>query len=479
MLSCNNEELANKKTSVDLSQLKKELELNKFSNVNIAENVTINWESINDTEKGGFKISEIAAHEKTASTLKSNFLQSTLKYQLVAIESQGNLHSYFLEVYTNKGSTIYPETITKLSDFTGTLNVFRLNGENLGSMSIYKGKARNITENNNLNVLAESINAFLTKSDATSKMPQCSENYAVTTHQIIDRYEVWTVGGEIILINYVSTTTTSTTTIMPFPCDGNYNNDDTLTQRLEFYSYHNGDGGGIAAPTAEDIANAIEDNIDDTELDPCPKAIMEKLKTTTNNDIAVILKKLGANSVYTVNMKMGVMQYAQDFAETKKISKNNYLITVTQDSYSNATQLYKATALLHEMIHAQMLSVVDDYDTYPTNAPFNDFTELFKLYVEKLNIDPVVSQHEDMANRYVNAIASALEEYQKKINFPIFISDKQVFIDLAWSGLQGTDAYNKKYPGGSTDRKRLENTIIAEQIGTSYYGTNVTGKPCN
>jgi len=39
--------------------------------------------------------------------------------------------------------------------------------------------------------------------------------------------------------------------------------------------------------------------------------------------------------------------------------------------------------------------------------------------------------------------------------------------------------YNKKYPIGSANRKRLENTIIAESIGTSYYGTNVTGSPCN
>jgi hypothetical protein len=55
------------------------------------------------------------------------------------------------------------------------------------------------------------------------------------------------------------------------------------------------------------------------------------------------------------------MEYPEDFAETIKFQ--NYLITVTNDSYLSATQLYKATALLHETIHAYMLSVVDDYDT--------------------------------------------------------------------------------------------------------------------
>jgi hypothetical protein len=44
------------------------------------------------------------------------------------------------------------------------------------------------------------------------------------------------------------------------------------------------------------------------------------------------------------------MEYPEDFAETIKFQ--NYLITVTNDSYLSATQLYKATALLHETIHA-------------------------------------------------------------------------------------------------------------------------------
>jgi hypothetical protein len=36
-----------------------------------------------------------------------------------------------------------------------------------------------------------------------------------------------------------------------------------------------------------------------------------------------------------------------------------------------------------------------------------------------------------MANKYVDAIASSLEEFQNT-DFLNFISDKQVFIDMAW-----------------------------------------------
>jgi hypothetical protein len=184
-------------------------------------------------------------------------LKNHLKYQIVAIESEGQLYSYFVEVYTNKDSDVYPQTITKLNGFTGTLNVFLLNGENLGSVAIYKGKARNISENNNLNVLAESINAFATNSDTTNKMPQCGGNYTVIIDQTISRYDVWTVGDRIVAINYVGTTTTRTSSIMPFPCDAVYDKNDILNQRMEFYNYINSAGGGNEAIVAPQIFNEL------------------------------------------------------------------------------------------------------------------------------------------------------------------------------------------------------------------------------
>lgn len=227
-------------------------------------------------------------------------------------------------------------------------------------------------------------------------------------------------------------------------------------------------------------AARIEKQIDHTQLDPCPKEIMEQLKKATNSDIANVLTKLGASSIYNLTMKMGVMKYPQDFAETQKISKNNYLITVTQDTYTTATKLYKATALLHEMIHAYMLSVVDDYNTYPTNDPFADFPTLFKLYVERnFPSGALVAQHEDMANRYVDAIASALEEYQLNTGGPNSAADKQAFQDMAWSGLQGTNIFDKKYPIGSADKNRLDGRIRAEQSGGYSTGQYPIGKPCN
>jgi hypothetical protein len=226
----------------------------------------------------------------------------------------------------------------------------------------------------------------------------------------------------------------------------------------------------------------IEKNIDDTQLNPCLKGIMEQLKMATNSDIANVMAKLDATNEYNLTMKMGTMTRPINYAETIKVSKNNYQTTVTQDTYTSASKLYRATILLHETIHAYMLSVVDDYNTYPTNTPFTDFPELFKIYVSKINkVDNAeIAQHEDMANKYVDAIASALEEYQ--VNTPPLLSslaDKQVFLDMAWSGLQNTDVFDAKFPLGSANRTRILARISAELNGIYSQGQYAVGQPCN
>ncbi|WP_158730378.1 MULTISPECIES: hypothetical protein [unclassified Flavobacterium] len=226
-----------------------------------------------------------------------------------------------------------------------------------------------------------------------------------------------------------------------------------------------------------EIEGDFEDKIDDSELDDCTKEIMDKINQDTNNDIVKILEKFGT-SEYNVKLQMGPTAL-NNYAETKVISKNNYSITVSNNSFSDATKLYRATGLLHEMVHAYMLSIVDDYKIYPTNAPFNGFPELFKLYVQKTGSgNTLAAQHEDMANKYVNAIASALEKYHLgNTSGPVSLADKQVFADLAWSGLDGTEIFNKKYPKGSEERKRITNRLVAETIG--IYSSNAIGKPCN
>lgn len=239
-----------------------------------------------------------------------------------------------------------------------------------------------------------------------------------------------------------------------------------------------GYGGDGTAPT-ETTTQIIEKNIDDSQLTPCLKGILEQLKNASNSDIAKVLEKLGTNFGYDVTMQMGAMKYVEDYAETTKISKDNYLITVSPD-YSGATKLFRAQSLLHELTHAYFISLADDYSTYPTNAPFADYPSLYQKYLEKNFPGTIaVAEHEAMTKKYIDAFASALQEYDANYTVPY-----QVYTDLAWYGLRDTPTFNKNFPEGSTDRIRMQNRYGCEQGGRTWgAGTpneqSPVGKNCN
>ena len=248
-----------------------------------------------------------------------------------------------------------------------------------------------------------------------------------------------------------------------------------------------GDGCGGVDGTSND--QDAEENIDDSQLETCLQKILALLKDTSNIDVSNVLKKMGLNNTNYVKMKMGNMEKPGNYAERKKISNYHYSVTFTQNIYTSVTKLYKAAALVHEMIQAYMLSgvdnnttVINDNNSYPTNAPFKDFTELFKIYVNKAS--PIgnasYSQHEDMVNKYVDAIASALEEYQRNETvIPSSLADKQVFLDMAWNSLQNIEVFKNKFPPGSVDNTRIINRITAESNGVYYQGQWAVGKPFN
>lgn len=217
-------------------------------------------------------------------------------------------------------------------------------------------------------------------------------------------------------------------------------------------------GGGRGGPTKSN-AQSIEDKIDYSSLDSCPKEIMELLKKATNNDISKILTILGASDIYTVNM---VMKPADTYAETQRISKYNYEIRVDRDRYTGGTKLFKATAFIHEIIHAYFLSIVDDYNYTPSTA-LPSFPELFEAFVIKehpTSIDKQDAQHLAMANKYVDAMASALQEYDAN-----YMIDYQVYQDMAWGSLRDAPIFEKKFPLGSANNIRITNRYKAESSG--------------
>ncbi|CAH0337316.1 hypothetical protein FVB9288_03071 [Flavobacterium sp. CECT 9288] len=356
------------------------------------------------------------------------------KTRVILWKVDNTIESIVYNEYASESSTI--------NSFTGIIIMKRLNGDFIRA---YKLKNNNYV-----------IDLLPIKKDATSKSSNSFGEEPFGLH-------------EVIVINNFKKTSYNFVPMI--------DRNKSVSDVEDYYWLKSGGGGGYtgAEPVEEEVD--FEDKIDDSELDPCTKEIMDKINQDTNNDIVKILEKFGT-SEYNVKLQMGPTAL-NNYAETKVISKNNYSITVSNNSFSDATKLYRATGLLHEIVHAYMLSIVDDYKIYPTNAPFNGFPELFKLYVQKTGSgNTLAAQHEDMANKYVDAIASALEKYHLgNTSRPVSLADKQVFADLAWSGLDGTEIFNKKYPIGSEERKRITNRLVAETIGV--YSSDAIGKPCN
>lgn len=217
----------------------------------------------------------------------------------------------------------------------------------------------------------------------------------------------------------------------------------------------------------------LEELIVDKDLNPCLKEVLKQLKNAKQSDIAKILEKLGITSGPTVTVQTGLTGY-NNYAETTVVSKFNYLITVSPD-YTNATRLYRASALLHEITHAYFLTLADSYKTYPTNLPFDALPILYQAYEYKnYPGGNVAAQHQAMAIKYVDIIASALQEFDGNYTIPY-----QVYTDLAWRGLMDTPAFKEKFPEGSPDNNRIRNRISAEQRGGSTGSEHPVGKPCN
>ena len=245
-----------------------------------------------------------------------------------------------------------------------------------------------------------------------------------------------------------------------------------------WYSQGGGSNSAENDETDEEIARKIVDSIKVSQLDPCPKEVMDKLMYSGNLDIAFVLQSLGASTDYKVNF---VMKPASSYAETQRTSKYNYEIRVDRTQSTDGTKLFKATVLLHEIIHAHFLSIVDYYNSTPTTlfSLQTSFPDLFEAYVKKNYPNPSDAQHKEMAEKYVEAMAMTLQQYDAndKINY-------QVYKDLAWGSLSKAPIFSKTFLPGSDEYKRILNRYNAEAVGRAVdQGTPdeqaPVGKPCN
>lgn len=357
-----------------------------------------------------------------------------------------------------------------------------MGGKQLGQLLVHNGLVKNPANSVELEHLELAINLFSKsgKNGLTNKLPSCDNTTTVALFNDIfeDRYEVWTnaITNVVYLTKYLGREyikTEVTYMSVSYPCDSEYTNDDIhipfITKNYRTFNC--------------EISDVIEEKIDYSLLDPCPKTVMDKLKNATNNDIKAILDKLGAGSnVYKLNIISGNANGLP--AISTSTIPFSYTTTISTD-YTKATSLFRASNLLHEFVHVYFMSIVDDFRAkgYPqTDYNLNSFPSLFQAFCDK-EYSPTQTiaanaHHLEMANKYVDAIASSLKEYDKLNNSTVIIPD-QVYIDLAWGGLMDAPVFYEKFPQGSNDAIRIRNRYACESAGFQVGTESPIGKPCN
>ncbi|URM35223.1 hypothetical protein [Flavobacterium anhuiense] len=442
LLSCTNDGNDNAGKTDSLNPLKEELHLEKFSNVNIAKNVEVNWNNALQTEKKNIAIVEFDAKEKFPSKIQSSFLKAEMNYQLISIESEGELKNYFIEVFSYNDSEAYSKTITKLDKFKGVFNVFSLNGQNLGTIAIDHGNARNISESKALDFLAETINSLYVSSGITKKIPLCDGTYTQVVEQAQDRWRVVSSNGKILSVEYMDTVVTRTTTILPYPCDGSGDRDAIILQRTAHY--YTGDGKSYAG-----VSGLLDVIITDPSFsnNPCLVAVFTKLGGSPT--FQTYLKKF--DSKFSVaNLKLSVSSTLANNVNAETTSPINYLINIEfNENNLKRPALSIAKTFMHEMIHAEMyrklLSVAGQpqiqFNANQLNQLRNDYPGLYDYYMRyEFNIlpgqNPSDAQHEAMAVHYRDIIVQTLKQFDNSLA-------NETYEALAWEGLKNTIAWKK------------------------------------
>ena len=252
-----------------------------------------------------------------------------------------------------------------------------------------------------------------------------------------------------------------------------------------------GNWEGVLA-TNEVIAKTIEDQIDDSKLDPCTKGVLDKLKNLSEGDITNMLKRFTPpGSIFNINMSVGKVNSNANWAETTPLNGSRTDINmVFNENYINGTNnssrptdLSVATTMAHEVIHAYLISLLEENKACGASG-ICDFPTIYDAYVQQqISKNPnltVDEHHELIANKYVNTIAATIQEFHtgQSVAYPL-----QVYLDLAWGGLTGTYVFNKDYPNDPNDknykdRERIFAKINTEKLGTQYGINSPIGTPC-
>lgn len=246
--------------------------------------------------------------------------------------------------------------------------------------------------------------------------------------------------------------------------------------------------GEILLPVNEDDdfeAEYFEDKIDDNNLDPCMKPILNDLKTISLGVGSIVAKFAGNSPGFNWKVNDGTLLGGTGQTNSS-YDRATGTVTTTFDSQSwkQATDLSWARTILHESVHAYIIAYTR---SDPINAKLT-FADLFKDFYKNKYPNQNDTQHAEFARNYVTDISVSLKEYG--INNGYALSN-QFYEDMAWAGL--TDWPKRDSSGNilkdssgniiyeetpwfkiavpnSSDRARIKNTCSIELTGRDTNG---------
>lgn len=222
--------------------------------------------------------------------------------------------------------------------------------------------------------------------------------------------------------------------------------------------YPNPGGGG--SPSSTNVVLNVS-------LAPCQTAILTGLQGLNNGMLSYIVNKFsGTTPGYNWRLYNGSLPSGIN-GQTTPYDRTYNVVSTTFDAskFQNGTDLSVARTMLHEAIHAYLVTYFANNPAYASAS----YPDLVTAYATNASNNPNNPQHAVMAsNSWLNDLAWALEQYGISKGYTL---PSQYYSDMAWGGLTTTPAF-QALP--QNDKNRISNLLSVEQSGNDLSGNPQT-----
>lgn len=468
-IGCEKDEIISPNLEPNLTnQIQSQFSLSKYDDEYVKDNLKVNWYQVPETELDAefyeFSTNINSVLQKESSTMY-------YKYTVIANSKENNKWEFHIVKFTTFDSgKLQNVSLKNLGDFTGTIHQYNFAGILQKIEALKEGKIISTYKGDPAFLKNAGANYYPTDWPNPSDAGRWAR---ITTSYYTDYWvNYYNSLGQLSGLRYTGSYRYNVRTEYIYvpanqPAPG-------MGSQTGYNSYHqhqeapHGPAVNQNPHPYEEILEedeAFEERIDDSNLDDCVKNILDSLKTH-NHGIGEFLYKFAGNDIgYVWNVESDVIGN-QVAASTDSPSFYNGSITTVFDTrtYDNATDLSWVKTILHESAHAYLATYYarerpDFIGTYP---------EMVEDWGRLQNWNDV--HHEEFARSLVNDIAIILKEYGQMNGYNL--SD-QFYNDLAWGGLQETNAFNQNV---FFQRTRILNTIKIELTGKNLNGSSQNQK---